>query len=211
VQRTRVGPIAIASATILAAAGVAFVTVRRRERPALPVTERVPPQMPERVRSFVTERFNPFVVRLGLVGGRRSPWSYLEHVGRISGTVYRTPVLPIVADNHVYVPLAYGVDVNWARNVRAAGHCRMQRHDHVLELDEPTVVGAGEHPGIPAWYRAVLERRGNRYLRLHVLTISPGGLGDVPVAAPAGLGDVPVAAPAGAGIRQPGAAPLASG
>jgi hypothetical protein len=197
---TRVGTIALASATVVAAAGIAFMAVRRRRPPALPVTERVPPQMPEWARAFVTERFNPFVVRLGLVGGRRSPWSYIEHVGRISGTVYRTPVLPIVAGSHVYVPLAYGVDVNWARNVRAAGHCRMQRHDHVLELDEPAVIAAGEHPGIPAWYRVVLERRGNRYLRLHVLRVSRGG-----------LGDAPVPAPAEAGIRQPDAPPVTPG
>jgi hypothetical protein len=72
----------------------------------------------------------------------------------------------------------------------------MQRHDHVLELDEPAVIGADEHPGIPAWLRAVLERRGNRCLRLHVLTISPGG-----------LDDVPVVALAEAGIEQPAAAP----
>jgi hypothetical protein len=198
--RTRVVLVTLTSATIVAAAGAVTMAVRRRRSPAVPVTERVPPQMPEWARAFVTERFNPVVVRLGLVGGRRSPWSCIEHVGRVSGTVYRTPVLPVVAGSHVYVPLAYGVDVNWARNVRAAGHCRMQRHDHVLELDEPAVIGAGEHPGIPAWYRAVLERRGNRYLRLHVLTISPGG-----------LGDAPEPAPARAGIQQPDAAPVTPG
>lgn len=132
------------------------------------------------LRSLVSRRFNPVVTRLGLVGGRRSPWSYLEHVGRRSGTVYRTPVFPLVSGDHVYVPLPYGTDVQWVRNVRAAGHCRIQRHATILDLDEPALVPASGNPAIPAWYRRFLDRRGTMYLRLHVLHAESGCLGDAP-------------------------------
>jgi hypothetical protein len=184
-NRSGIARIAIASAAVGTAVGLGALAARRRGSPGVPAAERAPRRSPEWLRAFVTERFNPAVVRLGLVGGRRSPWCYVEHVGRHSGTVYRTPVLPIRVGSHVYIPLPYGVDVNWARNVRAAGHCRMQRHDQVLALDEPAVIAAGDHPGIPGWYRAVLERRGNRYLRLHVLTTVPGRLDGAPAPAPA--------------------------
>jgi deazaflavin-dependent oxidoreductase (nitroreductase family) len=96
---------------------------------------------------IVTHRFNPFVMRLGLAGGRRSPWAILEHVGRSSGTVYHTPmsILASATDDHVYVRLSYGADVQWVRNVRTAGHCRIQHHETILELDEPAIVDATEN------------------------------------------------------------------
>jgi len=194
-NRFSVVRIAIASAAVGTAAGLFALAARRARSPGVPAAARPPSRAPEWLRAFVTERFNPTVVRLGLVGGRRSPWCYVEHVGRHSGTVYRTPVLPVAVGSHVYIPLAYGVDVNWARNVRAAGHCRLQRHDQVLELDEPAVITAGEHPGIPAWYRAVPERRGSRYLRLHVLTTVPGRLDDATAPTPVeAVGPGPVTA-----------------
>lgn len=175
--RTVIGLAALASvAAALAAAA------RRVDDTTVDAATRQPGnEAPAWLRAFVTRRFNPVVTRLGLVGGRRSPWAYLEHAGRRSGTVHRAPVLPMVVGDYVFVPLPYGVDVNWTRNVRAAGHCRLQRRGVVYALDEPAVVEAGEHPGLPARYRSVLERRRRRYLRLHVLSAMPGTLDDVPV------------------------------
>jgi deazaflavin-dependent oxidoreductase (nitroreductase family) len=125
---------------------------------------------------IVTHRFNPFVMRLGLAGGRRSPWAILEHVGRSSGTVYHTPmsILASATDDHVYVRLSYGADVQWVRNVRTAGHCRIQHHETILELDEPAIVDATENLQIPPRIRAALARAGRTYLCLHVLEKVPG-------------------------------------
>ena len=177
-------------ATVLAAVGAVFAiaVAGRRRRATIEAGEQParvppPPASPAWLRRFVTTRFDPVVVRLGLVGGRRSPWAYLEHVGRRSGTTYRTPVLPMLAGDHAYVPLPYGTDVNWARNVRAAGHCRIQVHGTTYELDEPAVITAAEHPDLPARFRPWLERRGNRYLRLHALSSAPGTLDDRPAMA----------------------------
>ena len=123
-------------------------------------------------RGFVTHRFNPVVLLLGLAGGRRSVWGVLEHVGRATGTIYHTPVMPFLADDHLYVRLTYGADVHWVRNVRASGHCRLQAHELVYELDEPLIVGSEGAPFLPAWARPMLANR--RYLRLHVLDVAPG-------------------------------------
>jgi hypothetical protein len=55
----------------------------------------------------VTHRFNPVVERLGLVGGRRSLWAMIEHVGRTIGTVRWTTVLPCFTETAAYIPLPY--------------------------------------------------------------------------------------------------------
>ena len=140
-------------------------------------------------RGFVTHRFNPLVMRLGLAGGRRSPWAIVEHVGRTSGKTYRTPILPRTAGDYAFVPLSYGSGVHWVNNVRTAGHCRIQLHETMLELDEPAIVGAGDNPTVPAPLRETLERTGRKYLRLHILQRAPGRFepdrAEVPAIAPA--------------------------
>ena len=142
------------------------------------VRTRVPADVP----GFVTHRFNPLVMRFGLAGGRRSPWAILEHRGRISGTTYRTPIsiLEGSTDDHVYVRLTYGSDVHWVRNVRATGHCRVQSHATILDLDEPTVVTASQNVLIPGPIRSVLDLAGRTYLRLHIVARRPGTLVDSP-------------------------------
>lgn len=165
----------------IVAAGIAVVgSWRLRRALAQPVhMTPVPPRVrPEWLRRLATNRFTPFVTGLGLVGGRRSPWGFLEHVGRKSGHVYRTPVLPKLVGDFAYIPLAYGPHVHWARNVRAAGTCRLQLHETVYQLDEPTDITAAEHPAVPEALRPWIERRGDRYMRLHVVTVTPGRLGE---------------------------------
>ncbi len=145
-------------------------------------------------RRFVTHRFDPVVIRLGLAGGRISPWATLEHVGRLSGTVYRTPVLPKLSGDHAWIPLPYGTDVQWLRNVLVAGHCRLQIHGVTYDLDEPAIVGADERPDLPEMLRRRLTTRGYRYLRLHVLAAVPAtsdGAGPgMPAGASPGAGSV---------------------
>lgn len=163
------------AAPVLAVVAVVAVAVRavRPPRAAEPS-----PHRGEQVRGFVTHRFNPLVTRLGLVGGRRSPWGYIEHVGRRSGRVYRTPVLPTFVGEFAYIPLPYGPNVDWARDVRMAGTCRLQVHDMIYELDDPADITAAEHPSVPKVLRPALERRGTRYMRLHALSRAPGRFGD---------------------------------
>jgi deazaflavin-dependent oxidoreductase (nitroreductase family) len=156
---------------------------------------------------IVTHRFNPLVMRLGLAGGRRSPWAILEHVGRSSGTVYHTPmsILASATDDHVYVRLSYGADVQWVRNVRTAGHCRIQHHETILELDEPAIVDATENLQIPPRIRAALARAGRTYLRLHVLEKVPGAFTRPPAERP---DPAPAIAVPGLEIAHPAVEPI---
>jgi deazaflavin-dependent oxidoreductase (nitroreductase family) len=68
-----------------------------------------------------------------------APWfGVLEHVGRRSGVVRRTPlnVFRAGADRWV-VALTYGPGVQWLRNVEAAGGCRICIRGRWRQLDEP--------------------------------------------------------------------------
>jgi deazaflavin-dependent oxidoreductase (nitroreductase family) len=134
---------------------------------------------PQWLRRFVTERFDPLVSRLGLVGGARSPWAMLEHIGRTSGTVRRTPVLPQVVGSHMLIPLPYGRGVHWAQNVLAAGHCRVQLHEHVVELDEPQVLHPSEVTELPDWRKLSVSGVPMEFLRLRVFSRRPGTLDTV--------------------------------
>ncbi len=126
------------------------------------------------MRGFVTHRFNPVVMKAGLAGGRVSPWAILEHVGRTSGTTYRTPIYARIGGDHAFVRMPYGSDVHWVRNIQAAGHCRIQLHETIVELDEPSIVPASDNPMVPPSMRKALDRAGRLYLRLHVLDRVPG-------------------------------------
>jgi deazaflavin-dependent oxidoreductase (nitroreductase family) len=175
------GVLALSSVAIGTAGAIRFVRTQR----------------PDDVREFVTHRFNPAVMQLGLAGGRLSPWGIIEHVGRTSGVTYRTPIWARASGDHLFVRLTYGPTVNWVRNVGAAGHCRLQVHGEIFELDEPVIVPASENPMVPPWARTALASR--TYLRLHILSRLPSDvleLPDVPMEAMALDESLPEAIPA---------------
>jgi deazaflavin-dependent oxidoreductase (nitroreductase family) len=136
-----------------------------------------PEPWPDWYRRLV-RRTNPIAYRVGLVGRRRSPLASIEYVGRKSGTLRRTPVWAFVTSDHALVGLPYGRDVNWVRNVMASGHCRMQVHGQVYELDEPQVRGSAELTELPEWRKRQFSST-MEYLRLRVLRVQPGTLDSV--------------------------------
>ena len=133
-----------------------------------------PEPWPDWYRRLV-RRTNPIAYRLGLVGRRRSPLASVEYVGRRSGITRRTPVWAFVTSDHVIVGLPYGRDVNWARNVLASGHCRMQVHGQVYDLDEPQVRGSAELTELPEWRKRQFSDS-MEYLRLRIFHVQPGTL-----------------------------------
>jgi deazaflavin-dependent oxidoreductase (nitroreductase family) len=62
----------------------------------------------------------------------------LEHVGRKSRTVRRTPLTIFRRGPDRYVvALTYGPEVQWLRNVQAAGQCRVRTRGTWISLAEP--------------------------------------------------------------------------
>jgi deazaflavin-dependent oxidoreductase (nitroreductase family) len=66
------------------------------------------------------------------------PWfGVLEHVGRQSGAVRQTPINIFRHGDRYLIALTYGADVEWLKNVLAAGGCRVQIRGRWLDLTEP--------------------------------------------------------------------------
>jgi deazaflavin-dependent oxidoreductase (nitroreductase family) len=64
--------------------------------------------------------------------------------GRKSGTRYETPVNVFAANGGVLIALSYGDDVDWLKNVLAAGECEVVRSGSAEPFESPIVVGADE-------------------------------------------------------------------
>ena len=62
------------------------------------------------------------------------------HEGRVSGDEYRTPVRVLRYENGYVIPLTYGSDSDWVKNVRAAGRCRLLHRGEVIPLTNPRFV-----------------------------------------------------------------------
>ena len=123
--------------------------------------------------AFVNSVVNPMLLRRGLAGKGRSEVATLEHVGRRSGRKRLTPVHPEVTQNGFRIIVPLGTQSEWARNVIAAGHCRIHLHDQVLDLDEPAMVDAGEARDLPWPLRRVMAALGFKYLFLRTLGAHP--------------------------------------
>ncbi len=81
--------------------------------------------------------FNPRAVR----GGR---WQVVRHVGRSSGTPYRTPVEAHRVDDGFVVMLVYGSRSDWVRNVLASGRATLEVDGEEIDLVEPRVIDVDE-------------------------------------------------------------------
>jgi hypothetical protein len=95
-----------------------------------------------RIRYFNKHIVNPLLGRLA-----RSKWGHfaiVRHIGRRSGKAYETPIIVQPIDGGFAIALTYGPDVDWYRNVQAAGGCDIVWHqhayhiDHIEPLDTPT-------------------------------------------------------------------------
>jgi deazaflavin-dependent oxidoreductase (nitroreductase family) len=53
----------------------------------------------------------------------RGPFSLVRHVGRRSGRQYETPLILAPVPDGFVTELTYGADVDWFKNVLAAGGC----------------------------------------------------------------------------------------
>jgi hypothetical protein len=119
------------------------------------------------MRIAMNTAINPWLLRRGLAGGRHSELGMLEHVGRVSAKVHQTPVHPTVIGDLIWIPLPYGNASQWARNVIAAGGCRLQLRGEVLELDGPQIVPARNDPALSDAAADLAGWLGISYLQLH--------------------------------------------
>jgi deazaflavin-dependent oxidoreductase (nitroreductase family) len=117
---------------------------------------------------FVNRVVDPWLVARGIVTTSRGEIGLLEHVGRKSAVVRRTPVHPVPTEDGFRIIVPLGEASGWARNVLAAGHCRLELDGRLVELDEPVFETPAEVPGLPRALRLLYGWLGFRYLRVRV-------------------------------------------
>jgi deazaflavin-dependent oxidoreductase (nitroreductase family) len=89
------------------------------------------------LRPFARRFVNP-VTRL--FAGRLPGFAILAHVGRRSGRTFSMPINVFRRDDHYLFALTYGAEVDWLKNVLAAGGCQIRTGGRVVRLVEPEVV-----------------------------------------------------------------------
>jgi deazaflavin-dependent oxidoreductase (nitroreductase family) len=110
-------------------------------------------------------RFNRRVTNrvLGPLAQAIPPFAEVEHRGRTSGRTYRTPVWAFPTERGYVIALTYGPATEWARNVLAAGECRIRTPSGDVPIGNARLLGGDEGLALmPAPLRQILGLLGVR-------------------------------------------------
>lgn len=111
---------------------------------------------------------------MGTVAWLLPPLAVVHHVGRSSGRDYRTPVVAFRSAGGFVVPMTYGRDVDWARNLAKARGGELVQLGRRFTLRNPRVVsGAVAYPHLPAGVREALRLA--NFPGYVLLDVDPGG------------------------------------
>ncbi len=128
-------------------------------------TRSKPPRPPLAViRPFTTHVFNPISRRFA----RWLPgFGILGYTGRKSGKAYRTPLNIFRHGDDWVVALTYGSDVQWVKNVLAAGEATLEKGRRRIRLVDPEVLVDPQRRLMPFPVRQVLGlMRVSEFMRL---------------------------------------------
>jgi deazaflavin-dependent oxidoreductase (nitroreductase family) len=89
------------------------------------------------LRPFVSKVVNRLAIHFA---GWLPTFAILTYVGRKSGNVYRTPINVFRCGDHFVFTLNYGSDVQWLKNVMAAGECTLRTRGRDNHLVEPELI-----------------------------------------------------------------------
>lgn len=121
------------------------------------------------IRSSNKYLLNPVMLRLA---GRKYWYaSVIHHTGRRSGTRYSTPIVADLVGDDVLIPLPYGTQVDWVRNVLTAGEATLVSKGRTFALRSPELIDSTQAlPLLPSDRRRTFERvRIGHFLRAKVV------------------------------------------
>ena len=118
-----------------------------------------------------------FIARLNRVGLNRLTrhivtffpgFGVVEHRGRRSGRIFRTPVNIFRAPGGYRIALTYGADAEWVRNVLASGGATLHTRWRRIEVDGPWLEHDESRRAMPVVVRQLLGLLGvTDFLRLN--------------------------------------------
>jgi deazaflavin-dependent oxidoreductase (nitroreductase family) len=108
------------------------------------------------MRNVAKRYINPWMLKIA--GRSTNPQGIITHIGRKSGHTYSTPVTPAPIANGFVIALTYGPNVDWCRNILAAGSCTLQWHGTTYSLVKPQLVEAASiAPSLPPFNQLALR------------------------------------------------------
>jgi deazaflavin-dependent oxidoreductase (nitroreductase family) len=120
----------------------------------------------------MTRLLNPVIVkRAGRKNFRMA--AQIKHTGRRSGRPYTTPASARLNGDVILIPLTFGNQSDWVRNIAAAGRCSIRIDGQDYEATEPQFLSRGQagellNPMFSPLERATFSLLGIRqFLRLH--------------------------------------------
>ncbi len=90
------------------------------------------------LRWFNKKVQNPLTMRVA--GKKNRDLAVLHHTGRRSGREYVVPVLAHRIGQSFLIPLSYGTNVDWLRNVLASGGCAIEHDGVCYDAVAPAIV-----------------------------------------------------------------------
>ena len=113
-------------------------------------------QLPQWLAEFNRYVTNP-IQRLW--AGWAPTMGILEHQGRRSGKVYRTPLTVFSTAEGIAILLTYGPDRDWLKNLLAAGGGQMRRYGKTFPVSDPRVMPkAAAAPAVNRLWRPIFAR-----------------------------------------------------
>jgi deazaflavin-dependent oxidoreductase (nitroreductase family) len=95
---------------------------------------------------------------LGTVAWLVPGMGVIHHVGRKSGRRYRSPVMAFRSARGFVVPMTYGRDVDWGRNIMKARGCELVCVGRRYTLHNPRIVdGDAAYSHLPIGVRSALR------------------------------------------------------
>jgi deazaflavin-dependent oxidoreductase (nitroreductase family) len=120
------------------------------------------------IRPFTTHVLNPFT---RLFVHRLPGFGIISHRGRKTGEIHRTP-MNVFRDGEDYLfALTYGSNVQWVKNILAAGEADLRIRDKTVHLTRPELFVDPKRRLMPSHVRLMLGVIGvSEFLRMRPAT-----------------------------------------
>jgi len=113
----------------------------------------------KRLRTFVKHFVNPLL--RNFAHASHDPFALLRHVGRRSGKTYEIPIMVWRVEDGFVIALTYGPQVDWLRNLQAAGQGSLRWHKQEYVFQKPEFIDAKTAlPALPSFIQQILRLRG---------------------------------------------------
>jgi deazaflavin-dependent oxidoreductase (nitroreductase family) len=114
-------------------------------------------------------------VSVPLARSGHGPFAIVRNVGRRSGRMYETPLVVARVPGGFVIELTYGPDVDWYRNITAAGGCVVVYRRDEYQVDRIELCSTADGLAAFGFPRSLVLRllRRHDFRRLHVTETTP--------------------------------------